>query len=146
MSEPIYAQIDDFQKAAARIATLANNGLQDAQLRLASEGFFKRAKLSRTFEPSMKLLRELLAPISTMGMQLVRDPAAAKAYCESMAHTIGPHVRLALDADPGSRRLVLGTVSMMMESTAEALTKGTHDRCWHGSERLADEMRRVFGT
>lgn len=141
MGEFEYAPSDDFSKAAARIVKMANDGLADAQLRLASEGFFKRAKLRRTFGPSMALLRDLIGPVQTHGIDLVRNTDTAKAYCESVFDLISKHLQAAIDADAGQRKLLLTSVSLMAQSTAEVLTKASHDRTWLGSEQLARELR-----
>lgn len=142
MNELTYATQDDFSKAAAWICRIANDGLKDAQARLASEGFFKRRRLAAIFEPSMKMMRMFLMPASEMGLALVRDPAAAEAYCREIWHSVSRAYPIDQDGlEPSSRKLMYLMLSQMQERTADVLTKRSHDEVWFGSETFADELR-----
>ena len=140
-----YASQDDFTKAAAWICRIANDGLKDAQGRLASEGFFKRRQLAAIFEPSMKMMRMFLMPANDIGLALVRDSSAAEAYCREIWHAVNKAFPIDQDGlDPSSRKLMFMVLGQMQERTAEALTKKTHDEVWFGSESFADELRQYF--
>src|SRR6267142_996681 len=130
-----YAETDDFVKASGFILLNANAALKDARDVIGRAGFFKRRKAEKDLSAAMEYCKLLIKPANEQGLEFVKNPTLAEAYCrETLArgHEFCKQAMRTNEPDGPAGKRLLYIVGFLETGIQKFLTKDTSERCFYG--------------